>query len=223
VSRNTSSARSILVCFAVPEEAAPFRQSLHESNVECLVSGIGKAHAERRVRAALANRLPSLVLTCGFAGALDPALRVGDVLFDEDPECRLAAAPGMSDANPATFHSAERVVIFAAEKARLRQQTGASAVEMESGIIRRICREHHVPSATIRAISDRADEDLPLDFNRLVTAEGRIPLRGVMGALVSSPGALPGLLRLQRNARLAARRLADVLCGLLAFLRARGD
>ncbi|HHY84336.1 MAG TPA: hypothetical protein GYA07_02190 [Verrucomicrobia bacterium] len=219
---NPTTSRLILVCFAVPEEAAPLAKAPLAPDIECLVTGIGKINAGRRVRAAIAARTPALVLTCGFAGALDPELRIGDVLFDEDPECDLAPVLRRLGAIPGTFHSADRVAVSANDKARLRQLTGAHAVEMESGAIRRICREHGVPSATVRAISDVTGEDLPLDFNRLVTPDGKIPTGAVIAAVLRSPGSIPGLLRLRRNTLTAGRRLAEILRGLLESVRTSG-
>jgi len=84
------------------------------------------------------------------------------------------------------------------------------AVEMESQIIRAICRAHEIPSATIRVISDAAHENLPVDFNVFMTKKelnyGRLIL-----ALLGSPSKIPAMLRLQRQTQLAARNLAHVL------------
>ena len=74
-------------------------------------------------------------------------------------------------------------------KPALWQSTGADAVEMESSVIRNICREQKIPSATIRVISDDASQDLPLDFNAMMTPEDRIHYPKLIWAVLSRPGA----------------------------------
>jgi adenosylhomocysteine nucleosidase len=121
----------------------------------------------------------------------------------------------VAGACPVRFHCSTRVAITVEEKRALRQATGADAVEMESSIIRAICRAHGIPSATIRVISDAADEDLPLDFNALLTSEQELNYPKLVLTLLSSPSKIPALLRLQRQTQLAARRLAEVLVRLI--------
>jgi nucleoside phosphorylase len=60
------SAGPILVCFAVRDEAKHFEAP---AGPDCtvVVSGIGKASAERTARNAIASFSPQLVLTCGYA------------------------------------------------------------------------------------------------------------------------------------------------------------
>jgi adenosylhomocysteine nucleosidase len=82
-------------------------------------------------------------------------------------------------------------------------------------VIRKICREKNIPSATIRVISDTANQDLPLDFNALMTPEQTISFPKLALALIKSPGKIPKLLELQRNTRYGARQLARVLGDLL--------
>src|SRR6185295_4259029 len=108
--------RAALVCFAVKEEAAVFKTlSPHPPDVRILVTGMGQRNTERAVRPALDANPPALVLTCGFAGALDPRLKIGDVLFDADAP--LAETLRALGAAPAKFHCAERVAVTVAEKA----------------------------------------------------------------------------------------------------------
>jgi len=214
---------AVLVCFAVKEEAAfAWPLPVLQGGREILVTGMGRRNASTRFRDALARLDPQRVLTCGFAGALNPEFKVGDVLFDEDFDAGFGEALRSLGAVPAKFHCSARVAAKAAEKAELRRTTGADAVEMESSVIRTLCRERGIPGATVRAISDAAHEDLPLDFNALMTSDQRISVVKLAVALLKSPGAVPRLLELQRNTRVAARRLADVLHGLFHALRGGG-
>lgn len=214
----------VLICFAVKEEAVEFKKALPGlaslGNPEILVTGMGRKNSQRMIEERLELSAPKLVLTCGFAGALDPELEIGDVIFDEDSECNLADALRASGAAPAKFYCSARVATTAAEKTALRQSTGADAVEMESGVIRDICRGKKIPSATVRVISDAAHDDLPLDFNALMTGEYAISFPKLTLALLKSPGKIPRLMQLQRHTRFAAHELAGVLEKLIT-LRSR--
>lgn len=218
--RSQKSEGVALVCFAVKEEAAPFKKLLSDSaETRILITGIGKKNARRAFQNALETFTPALVVTCGFAGALNPDLKIGDVIF-------LTIDPGLDKAlvnlraSPASFFCAPRIATTAAEKEKLRRETGASAVEMESGVISEICCERGIlRHATVRVISDTAQEDLPLDFNALMTRDEKISLFKLTGALLKSPGKVPQLLKLQRNTKMAADQLAEVLSGLLRAFR----
>ena len=98
-----------LVCFALNEEAAPFRKlALRIPDVWILITGIGPKNAETSLRQFLGKRLPKLVLTCGFAGGLNPELKNGDVVYMTGYpalEDRLVDA----DAKLANFFSAPRI------------------------------------------------------------------------------------------------------------------
>jgi len=193
-----------LVCFAVPQEAKPFQKLVRaRTNVCVVITGMGARNAARAAREALITFSPALVFTCGFAGALNPELVIGDVVCQRDVP--------VAGAKPAVFHCASRVAVTVAEKSVLRAQTGADVVEMESAIIARVCRAAGVECVTVRAISDTAQEDLPLDFNALMTAEEKLSLFKLALALLKAPQKIPALIRLGKNSALAAERLAEVL------------
>ena len=202
---------NILVCFALKEEAAPFQKlTVGTEGISARLTGIGRVNAEKTIRECLAARSPGLVLTCGFAGGLNPKLQIGDVVFrtvDPELDARLASA----GAKPGSFYCASRIAVTKAEKQALRQSSGADAVEMESEAIQAVCRERGVRCATVRAISDTADDDLPLDFNQLSKPDMSLDFGKLAIAILGRPGKVPSLMRLQKNCRTAAERLAAVL------------
>ncbi len=205
----------VLATFAVEEEAGPFRRML-PPHVTVLVTGMGAAAASLAVADKLGTAEWDLVVTCGFAGGLDPALTHGAVLLESADDFPLRSAILAAGAKAARFHCAERVAVTAYEKAALRERTGADAVEMESSIIGRLCRDRAIPCATVRVISDTAKEDLPLDFNLLMKADGRISLPRLARAVLCRPGKIPALMALGRHTSSAARQLAAVLHKALA-------
>src|SRR6476620_8163873 len=90
----------VLVCFAVKEEAKFFVPS----RAEVLVTGIGRKNAGESIREAINVVRPSLVLTCGFAGGLNPELPTGAIVFDEDLDAGLSDALLGLGAIPVKFH-----------------------------------------------------------------------------------------------------------------------
>jgi len=228
-----------LVCFALKEEAAPFQKvAAGKPNMSVLITGIGRKNAGKSVREFLAggvsvpasrrpgaspNRLagtlapPELVLTCGFAGGLNPELKVGDVVFEPstfNPQfpSRLVAAGAKS----AKFFCANRIAVTAAEKKKLRADTGADAVEMESAAIHAVCAERGIPCMTVRVISDAAEEDLPLDFNALAKPDQSLDYGKLAWAIATSPGKIGALMQLQKKTGFAAQRLAELLGKVIA-------
>jgi adenosylhomocysteine nucleosidase len=197
-----------LVCFAVKEESQCFDPP---KGVKTLLTGMGRRNAEEAMRNALETSSPGLVLTCGFAGGLKPGLARGSVVFSTDDGTGLETILLEAAAIPARFHCAEKVATTAEQKRQLREMTGADAVEMESGVVRAICAHQKIPSATIRVILDTATEDLPLDFNQLMTQRQKMHYGKLALAILKSPGRISALLELQRQSRAAAAKLAEML------------
>ena len=200
-----------LVCFALEQEAEPFRRlAVRIPDVRILITGIGARNAETSLRKFLAQHLTRRVLTCGFAGGLDPALEMGEVVY-------MTGYPALEeklaevDATLATFITTPRIATTAAEKRQLRTATGADVVEMESEAILAVCREKKIPCAMVRAISDTADDDLPLDFNALARADLSLHQGKLAWAIAKAPWKIFALIRLYRRTSYAAQQLANVL------------
>lgn len=208
----------ILVCFALPTEARPLRKYAATRRDICvLCTGMGPANAQRAVERELCRVNPELVFTCGFAGGLRPGLSIGTVLFEADEDFPLRPALLDAGAHPGRFFCAERVATTVLGKRTLLESTGADAVEMESQTIRSLCTERGLPCATVRVISDTSEEDLPLDFNRFLTAERRTNYLKLLSEVVMQPEKLGELLRFHRQIQNAAEKLATVLAQVLGL------
>jgi adenosylhomocysteine nucleosidase len=221
-----------IIFFAVAEEARPFLQRRLASgdgstpltppipgakgwrvdNGDIWVTGMGARNAGAVAEAVVQADAVDWVLTCGFAGGLDPALTVGTVVADLDPWHPLPFGPE-SGVRRGRFHLASQVAVTADAKARLRAGTGADAVDMESAVIRDICGARGVPSGTVRVISDAAGEDLPLDFGALMTPNQQIDVSRLMGVLARSPGKIIRLIQFSRLLGKSSAKLARVLDG----------
>ncbi len=210
---------TFLFTFAVPEEARPFRRRLPPQKApHILFTGIGPRKASAALSEALPHLQPDVVLTCGFAGGLHPDLRAGTIVADLTDAGIFARLLHPLQLPHARFHTSTRVATCAEDKRALHAATGADAVEMESGPIRDLCRQRGIPCAIIRVISDAAHEDLPLDFNRFLDADGNLSIARILAAIAGAPGRIPALLRFQQQTRLAAERLAEVLARVLAAI-----
>jgi adenosylhomocysteine nucleosidase len=192
-------------------------------------TGVGPLVAGRVAGKILKAQAMSLVMSTGFACALVPA-QVGDlivgtavssvqgdgtwgmgndlVLCDEAirADILLAAQEARMAVRTGLVVSSGTVVWQAEEKRRLQRVTEATALDMESAALASAAREHRVPMAIVRTVSDLVDEDLPLDFNLFLRPTGW--LKG-MQAIIVRPSSLAGLNRLRQQSRIAADRLTE--------------
>jgi nucleoside phosphorylase len=201
-----------LVCFAVKEEGKFFKPP---PNVRVLYTGMGRNNAFHKLDAYLAKETPSGVISSGFAGGLNPVLELGAIVYDMDEGSPWEKGLLASKAKLARFECANRVSCTADEKYKLWQATGMDAVEMESDTIRQVCLRKNIPSATIRVISDSAHQDLPLDFNRIMTPDNRIDFAKLTARLLLKPRLIAQLLRFQGQTVTAAQSLGGFLEALL--------
>lgn len=186
------------------------------AGVRLLCTGMGPRNAREAFADALAAQRPPWIITGGIAGGLDPRLVCGEARFDADPGFPKLADFTRLGLISGRFVLVDRVAATGSAKGRLRRETGADLVDMESAAIRDICRAEGVPSATLRTVSDTADEDLPLDFSQLVDADQQLVWWKLAAAILGSPGRIPRLMRLQRSVSLATERLAEILSATVA-------
>lgn len=81
--------------------------------------------------------------------------------------------------------SGDRFVASAAEAQTLRTAIpDALAVEMEGAAIAQVCHDFQVPFAAVRTISDRADDDASVDFQKFVSTVASPYAAAVLGELM---------------------------------------
>jgi adenosylhomocysteine nucleosidase len=183
--------------------------------VAAIANGAG---AERAFTAVIMAGEISAVCNTGFAGALDPALKIGDIVVASEVyngESVFAACLPAGQKSAATaiapIITTSHVVQTAAEKSDLRT-TGASIVEMEAAGVARAAEDLEVPFYCVRAVSDLADETFANDFNAALTSDGRFSVaRLVAGALASPQKRFGELMRLQRRTAIASKKLGEFL------------
>ncbi len=177
------------------------------------VVAIGGGGAAGAARAAAGLEGVGALLSVGLAGGLDPALAPGAVLVPEAvltggrrlaTSLRLCHALGGATAG--ALLGGEAVVAGVAEKARLHAETGAVAVDLESGAVVEAALARGLPFAALRVVCDPAGRDLPPAALAALDAAGAIGLLRVLRSVLRRPAQVPGLLALARDA--AAARAA---------------
>ena len=227
----------VLVTFAVDAEFAPWRKlcgfrrivfaryAIYEgqtgdSTVRVVLTGMGGENARRAMRAVLEDQ-PNVCISSGLAGGLKPEYRPGAVLaarevgevqggrvVKSDPEL-LAVAADCGATTVDCFLASSCVVMTSEDKQRLGQS--GDAVDMESFPVLAAAGGRGIPSVAIRAVADPVEEDLPLDFSRVVDQQGHVRYLRLIAQVAVRPHRLPGLIRLGRESRRAAEKLAGFL------------
>jgi adenosylhomocysteine nucleosidase len=168
-----------------------------------------------------ARRLPTqpvgdvgCIILAGFGGALDPSLKVGDVVLDWPSEdC------GRAPSGPfrlGKIHASSGIVGTGEQKSRLFAETGAAAVEMEGEAVRKwLAGTGDIPLIGLRAITDAADEALDPALLALVDTFGRPKPFALARFVARHPSRIASLRRLDAAARLAGRRLGEAVASLV--------
>jgi nucleoside phosphorylase len=181
-----------------------------------VANGAGAALAGEACEVVWNKQKTEVIISTGYCGALDPALRAGDVFAASQvetpdgtliikaqvPACKRLFASGR-------IISVDHVVSSVEEKSRL-CALGASAVEMEAVAVGLRATRWGVPFYCIRSVTDLAEEGFQLDLDAARAGDGRIRSSRILWAVARRPSAqVPEVCRLYRRSRLAARSLGD--------------
>jgi len=168
------------------------------------------------------------VVSLGFAGALIPQLKIGDLLFCQqvfyandsedntgegqtvhsDPHL-LALAQAAAEHQGIPHHLGASVTVSRIaspkDKRKLAKTWPAHLVEMENFWLGRVAAAHDIPFLAVRAVLDELDDWVP--NANLVDETGVVQRQKVMAYLARHPGRTRDLMRLGANVGKAADSL----------------
>jgi Nucleoside phosphorylase len=176
------------VTFALPAESSEFLRRLRNKSrgnrngistirgiiadreIEVLHTGVGEKVCRERLGKFLEDQQFDLLISTGFAGALNEELQIGDLLvaknfsaIDLSDRCSLSGVP----IHTADLLTTSALIDSSEERNNVARASGADAVDMETEFIARACAAHGVRLLSLRVITDTPREPLPAPPNVL--------------------------------------------------------
>jgi adenosylhomocysteine nucleosidase len=224
----------IAVTFALPAESSEFlrrlrdksradrngvriiRGNLDDRDIEVLHTGVGEKVCRQRVGRFLQDQQFELLISTGFAGALNDELQVGDLLLAKnfstiDLHSR-RSSPSKLPIHVADLLTAPTLIDSSDERNKIVRESGAAAVDMETEFIVRACAAHGVPILSLRIITDTPREPFPAPPKVLFDIEQqRTRMTPLARFFLVHPNRLPRLAQFARRIAHARKTLANAL------------
>ena len=176
--------------------------------------GIGAEASRRAAEAMIALYAPKAIYSVGFAGALDPGLKVGSIV-------RPRRVMNAGDGSSVILSRGEGVLVsFGSvaspeQKVRLRDSFGAQAVDMEAAAVAQAAEVRGVEFAVVKVISDVFDFRFP-STERFVDPNGQFQEGRFAFFVALRPWLWPQVIRLAGNSNRASDALCDWLRKMIA-------
>ncbi len=207
------------------QKCVVFEGRISDHPVVWTISGVGREAATCAAQLIIDGHQPHTLVSAGFAGALAPNLEHGTVLvperiLDENQQCIYSL--GHSDQSlwpggkiidsKTTLITVDSVITSREKKTRLRQETHADLVDMESAAVAIVAQDTDVQFLAVRAISDTSEETLPPEVSRLSQPQSPMHRFGAaLAAITRRPRAVSDLWKLWEQGMSCSRSLADQL------------
>jgi len=196
------------------------RAQIGKAEVVVALTGMGPVRARRAARYALQCG-PEICISSGLAGAVKDEFKRGDILVARQVaemrgkrafacDMALVEQAGTSGACVVERFLTSPSVVLSSKAKRSLAALG-DAVEMESLGVLAAAHAANTPAVAIRVISDDAGQDLPVDFNHVLSGKGKVRPVRLLSSLAAEPGSLRGLLQLAGDSKRASAGLADFL------------
>ena len=199
-------------------------------------SGVGSRRAERATCLLLENYSPSLILSVGYCGGLQPYLRVAQLVIPpeiyegglekkrgKEPvgDVRLALkvddslisfAQQLAKEVGLSFHcgnllTSAKVVSEPMSKKALGQKYPLIAVDMETAAVGRVAARKGLPFLSIRSLLDPLDMEIDLPWELFIDESGEVKVTFKTKFLLKKPWVVWRLMMINRNMRRASTTL----------------
>jgi len=228
----------IAVTFALPAESSDFLRHLHNQSridrngirtirgtigdrvIEVLHTGVGEKLCRQRVAKFLQDQQFDLLISSGFAGALNNDLQIGDLLLAKN-FLTIALDEKRSPFLSFPIHEGKLLTVSALidsseKRHEIARTSGAAAVDMETEFVARACAEHGIPLLSLRVISDTPREPFPAPARILFDiAKQKTDLPKLATFFLAHPNRIPRLAQFSRriaNARkILVRALVEIV------------
>ncbi len=186
-------------------------------------AGAGPLNSGNAARLLIAKGADRLI-SWGCAAALEPQLRPGNLviadqiffdqqIFDTDKRWSHKLRSRLSEKLPVTsgnLATKSRIIASSIDKQTIHKDSGAIALDMESGAIAKAAIQADIPCLVLRAIADPASMDLPQAVVQALNSQGQVELGKLLMFLMIHPWELPGLIRLGLHFNAAQKTLKTI-------------
>lgn len=191
---------------------------LREQGIAVISTGGDPLTTKRGVEHLIREGATKLV-SFGIAGALDPSLKPGDLILasavrlpdghrqSADQKWLVHIAQALPHARIADVAGSSTIAATVADKRTLHRDSGAVCVDQESHWVAQIADANRLPFIVVRAIADRAGDNLPQAVLVGLDTEGNPRTGAVITALLRDPGQVFGLIRVAFQTRKALQAL----------------
>jgi adenosylhomocysteine nucleosidase len=228
----------IAVTFALPAESSEFlsrlgnksradrngvriiRGNIDDREIEVLHTGVGEKVCREQMEKFLYDQQSELLISTGFAGALDDQLELGDLLLAKnfstiDLSGRRSSLSNLA-IRMADLLTVSALIDSSDERNKIARTSGAAAVDMETESIARACATHGLPLLSLRVITDTPREPFPAPPNILFDMkQQRTHMTALAIFFLAHPNRLPRLVQFARRIAQARKTLADALVALI--------
>lgn len=186
-------------------EGKRFKFFENGANAVLICGGIGEQAARRATEAVINLYRPEIVQSVGFAGALDPALAVGEIFSPARViDGKDGSSTSLENGNGVllSFHA----IAGAEQKSKLEAAYGAQAIDMEAAAVAKVAASHGIRFVVTKVISDEADFEMP-SMDRFITHDGQFHSVRFAAFAALRPWLWATIIRLGRNSARAAQAL----------------